>query len=522
MVQYQVFCYILLNTAVLPSLSAITSGPPPIFEKTTQLYSHIGDILKRIEFTPVIVGNNGLYTTDIVNEFIRNTSPLPVIIFNDEEVKAISKLIERPKFIFVFVDFVDIIEDRLQNSDTYTFLNVRAFMFFTVCFPVNDILWVERILKLIWKNNILNFILVYYHESLELVSYNPFEEEIINLTNTNGSDAKKDIFINRLHNMNGYQLRVGFFADPPRIVEINKEFYGMDYMILKGFIRRLNATMKLIVPSENTVNERYYKQYTDILSENSDFGFVGCFTIVEAPTDVTTSYPRKMDDLVVLVPCASAVPQFYYIFMVFGKAVWLLTIGSFFLTLLYNVLVLRCLLNECENYLELLLEAYNMLKFGTSNHGFASLKLLPLFWIFICAILDSLFCSLLTSGLITPKFGQNMETLDELKANNVTITIHEFGAKAVKGQYPLNLIKLATVDEIMEKLIRQNTDSAYAVQMSIAELITAKVFKEDGRSVYHIMKEHLVPGYLVYLFPINSPYVDEANKYLTVLFLLRI
>lgn len=518
MKQYQALLlfYFFINCTALTSLSTKMSVTPAIFKKGTQLYVSICKALKQEQINPAII-RVGFHSAEVVNEFVRDLSPIPAIIFDDKKVKAVSEHINKSNHIFVFSDYVDAIERLLQSFDTHTIWNVKAFTYFTVCLPVNDTLWVERIVKLVWKNNILNFILVYYYERLELITYNPFENKIINLTSVNAKQAKKYILTNKLHNMYGYQLRVGFLADPPRIVEKNGVFYGADYITLKGFIHRLNATMKLIISSEPKLSDRYWKHYGNIVSGNADFGFVGFLAVTDAPNDVSTSYPTRMDDLVVLVPSAEAIPQFYYIFMVFGKTVWLLILGSFFTTLFYNVIALGCLLNQYKNYLELLLDACNNLVFGTPNHGLASLKIVSLFWILTCAIFDTLFRSLLTSGLITPKFGHNIEKLDELKANNVTITTNKFSTRSLKGQYPRDLVKLAAHEEIFEKLINQSTDSAYGVLMSNAELVISNVFRDDGRPVYHMLKEHLIPSYLVYLFSLNSPYLDEANKYLTVL-----
>lgn len=491
-------------------------GPSPIFKATTELFLEISNHLKEEKSTPVIISSDGFHCTDIINEFVNNISPIPVIISNNQNVKAVSKLIKKPNQIFVFADTVTEIENGLKYSDVYTFWNVRAFMHFLVCYPLTDDRhWIESTMKLIWKNNILNFVFSYYYESLEIIGYNPFLREIINFTGYS-RNPEKYLLMNKLHNMNGYQLKIVFFADPPRTVEKNGIYYGIDYMILKGFVDRLNASFKLIIPSTNETYEKFYFQYTDIVDGKSDFGFINCFVIKDIQRSVTTLYPRRMDDIVVIVPSGAVIPQFYYIFMVFGKTVWIFTITTFLFMLLYMFMVLRCFLktNRDFSYLELLLEAYNATMLTSQiiiNYKYAAIKVLILFWIFLCAVLDTLFRSLLTSNLITPKYEQNMETLEELIENNISITMNSFIFLGIKEQYPKRLIINKTDEEILSEITSGSTSSAYAIEMSIAELIASKMYK-DGRPVYYILKDHLFPGYLTYLFAINSPYVDEANK----------
>lgn len=471
--------------------------------------------MKQEGATAVIIGSNGFYCGDIVNRFVKNLSPNPITIVNARNMETLVRLLRKPKYIFVFADSVDEIKKRLKYSNTYTFLNVNAFIQFTVCYPVNNRLWLEPILKLIWEKRILNVVVAYYYERLETVTYNPFTDKITNLTSISAKKSVRHlIFDNRLHNMHGYQLRVSFFADPPRTVEENGVFYGMDYMILKGFIERLNATLKMVIPDSKSVGDRFWNHYLDILTGKSDFGFISCFALTEAPQDVATSYPRRMDDIVVLVPYATAVPQFYYVFMMFTETMWLFIVISFITVVLCKFIILKCFLNRCVNLSNLLLEVWGTL-LGipiSSVQRLAKFKAIFLLWAYSSSIFDALFQSLLTSNLITPKFQRNIETLRELEENNVEIILNDFTTQAVKGQYPNELIVKISETEMMEKLGNGDASGAYGVQMSIAEFITTLKRPNDGQPVYHMIREHLIPSYSVYLFPHNSPYLDEVNK----------
>lgn len=504
----------LLSSCIVSTHSAIMKGPPPVFKAHKQTFWFIAVLLKRDDVTPVIIGGDGLYCADIVNEFVKAMSPKPVIISNEQNVKALSRLISKPQYIFIFVDFESEIEETLKYSDTYTFWNVRAFMQFVVCHPVKHELWVEPTLKLMWKHKILNGIILYYHNrSYYVMNYDPFTGKLINLSNTNEKNARRSVFNNRLHNMHGYELRVSFFADPPRIVENNGTFYGVDYMILKGFIQRLNATLKLVIPDANSTVSKFKGHITDIVTEKSNFGFVSCFAKNDASFNVTLSYARRMDDVVVLVPHISAVPQFLYVFMVFGEGIWLFVVFSFLAVTTLRFIMFKCLVNKNTTFTSIVMETWGIM-FGahfTLKEAFISPKIIFILWISTCTVLDALFRSLLTSGLVTPKYGHNLNTLAELAANNVTIMLNHFHTATITEQYPRKLIVEKTDEEVMERIVNGDTGSAYAVQMSVAEFVGLKRSSE-GHPVFHIIKEHLIPGISVYVFPLNSPYLDEANK----------
>lgn len=506
---------LILSSATIPLSSCLIQRPSPVFQSFLQLYGYISSVVKQEEATTVIIGGDNFYCGDIMNRFARKLSPNPITIVNVQNLKAVASLLNKPKYIFIFADSVDEIEKRLNYSDTYTSLNVNALIQFAVCYPVKNRLWLESTLKLIWENNILNFILAYYYESLEVVTYDPFIDQIINLTNYHDKrSVRRNIFDNRLHNMHGYQLRVSFFADPPRTVEENGVFYGIDYMVLEGFIETLNATLKIVAPESNNIGDKYFNHYLDILAGRADFGFMSCFAQTEAPQDIAKSYPRRMDDVVVIVPYATALPQFYYVFMMFTETLWLFIVISFVTIVLCKFIIIKYYRKRCVHLSSLLLDVWGtMLGVPVAPiHGFAKIKVIFLLWAYSCSILDALFQSLLTSNLITPKFQRNMETLTELAENNINIIISNFSSQAIKGQYPSRLVVKASENKIMQELASGDASGAYGIPMSVAEFITTLKRSSDGQPVYHMIREHLIPSYSVYLFPHNSPYLNEVDR----------
>lgn len=219
-----------------------------------------------------------------------------------------------------------------------------------------------------------------------------------------------------------------------------------------------------------------------------------------------------MDGVVVLIPHARAVSQFYYMFMMFTGEVWICMSISLVVVTLCTLLILKHLLLPTD-VTKLILENWGSI-IGVPLSAYqriASLRMLLLSWVLSCFVFNVHFQSLLTSNLVTPKFERNMDTLSELEANKSVIVINFANARGIAGQYPQNLIRPWLEHKIMEKITKGDTSAAYATHSSIAELLSLKK-TEDGHPVYHIIKEILVPGFTTYMFPSNSPYLDEVNE----------
>lgn len=475
----------------------------PLAPVDVDFFRRIKDAMKQDSSTVVIFSSDG---SDTFNAVINLLHPCPVIITNGKNIAVNPHIGKTTKYIFMFVDTVEEIVEQLEHS-----WNVRAYFHFVILRSVEDHLWLKSTVDKIWRNNILHFLIIYnHHNNLKMISYNPFFDEIINLTK---SENKHKIYENKLRDMNGYPLHIGFFSDPPRIIEKNGVFYGIDAMILMGFSKKLKATVDIVKPGyAKTIDEKFMRHFFQIKRRKCDFGLVSCFTIKLDQLDVISSYPRRMDGIVVLIPHSAAIPQFYYMFMVFDEPVWVFIVISFIAVAFCKFVRLKCL-NIPIDISKLLLQNWGTI-FGVSLAIFQrniSLRFLFVLWASQCFTLNIHFQSLLTSNLVTPKFESNLNTLDELKSNNSIILINRANGIGINGQYPLNFIHTLSEHKIMQLITSGDTSSAYAIQSSVAELVSLKK-SEDGYPVYHIIKELLLPGYTTYLFPSDSPYLNEINK----------
>lgn len=387
--------------------------------------------------------------------------------------------------------------------------NVRARMHFIICVPVENRSWLKPFVRSVWRKKILNFAVSYFYEIFETVDYNPFFDKINNLTSNLGR-----AFGNKLKNMNGYPLRVGFFADRPRIEQINGEFYGADVSLMRRFVERLNATLQIKQPIEQLLTEdKFLVNLNAVVQEAVDCTFISYFGISKMTT-VSSTYPRRMDDIVVLVPYAAVVPQYLYVFMMFPEEVWISIVFSLTAVILCAFICLRYT-NRRVGITKLALEHWGAIlnvsiKF-TNRHVLA--RYLFLLWSYSCLTLNALFQSLLMTNLITPKYQKNFDTLRDLANSNVRIITHPFHAEMAEGLYPKHLLIERPQYKVLQRIVEGDTSAAYAVQTSIAELLTSRTTAGEHHT-YHVLEEHLIPGYNVYLFQKHSPYLDEANDYI--------
>lgn len=483
---------------------------PNSTEESINFYNYVCNAIKEKCFATIVFMEQDYCTAEMANNVIRFLSPCPVNIVNTQKIISNTQYTKWPKHIFVFINNFESFEEQLAYAKEHELWNPRAYIYFSICQPVDNTLWVNKTLKQIWQKDILHFTMSYYYKNFEVVSYNPFFDEIAYLRNYN----KQAIYQNKLRNMNGYPLHVGFFADPPRIVEKNGTFYGIDAMIMMGFGSKFNATIKISNPGyANIIDEKFIKHFLQVYRRKCDFGFVSCFIIEKSEKESTVTYPRRMDGIVVLVPHASVVPQFLHMFMVFDRLTWIFICASLIAITICEYLKLKYLSNSVD-LSKILLERWGLMLSvsGILQQKLFSNRLLLLVWIISFFILSSLFQSFFTSELITTRFEENIDTLAELKSKNMVIIINRNNARSIKEQYPQHLIRTWSEHKVLEMISKGDTSAAYAIQSSVAELISLKK-TEDGYPVYHIIKELLIPGYTSYLFPVNSPYLDAANKY---------
>ncbi|KAL3288214.1 hypothetical protein HHI36_002664 [Cryptolaemus montrouzieri] len=123
-------------------------------------------------------------------------------------------------------------------------------------------------------------------------------------------------------------------------------------------------------------------------------------------------------------------------------------------------------------------------------------------------------CALITS-LLVPKYGDQIDSIEDLHKSNLTIfTPPELGFMVdfftcTKLKKQLRNVSARYYDYLFKEKLRHQ---ALVVPYSLASMVLQDL-KEVGRvNEFRLMKEALIPGFTTYFFEKNSPFVTVINQ----------
>lgn len=459
-----------------------------------------------------VLGTCGPYTQDIASWFLIENAGCPTIIINKDYKSTYSLYTPKVKTVFCFIDTVDDVEDFLKHNMYHDFWHNLGYFQFIIGKPVDDYEWVLPTLKIIWKSYILNFVVAFsFGGKMEVISYNPFNETMLNFT---GFTLDENVlFKDKTKNFYGYTLKVGMFDDFPRNVYKSGSFYGKDVRLLRQFISKVNATLKYIVVKADSVNQ-FKILHENIYSGKADFTFI-CHFQLATMHEGKFSYPRQMDDVVVIVESPREVPQYLNMVHTFDVPIWIY-LGFTFAFTVFVLYMFKTFQKENVSIDKSFLDVL-VLSVSTQLYSFQKskkpVKVLLLFWSIFSLVICTLFQSSLTSVLVTPLYYNGIKTLPELRENGYNVCI-PFGLYNILNvsTFPVDFIPMLR-DEIIEKIQKGDTSCSYALPLSyIAPLLDFK--QTIGKPTFEIVEEHLIPGYGVYFFHAQSPYIKAINDFI--------
>lgn len=107
----------------------------------------------------------------------------------------------------------------------------------------------RKMFQQFWDRDILNVVIVFYYNEVKLYTYTPFtisgSIELLDMTQRRWT---KDLFYNKLNNIDGYQLKVSMYSDEVRAIPYNRSDGEIGYWGVDGLIA-------------NVVRERYEKYF---------------------------------------------------------------------------------------------------------------------------------------------------------------------------------------------------------------------------------------------------------------------
>lgn len=406
--------------------------------------------------------------------------------------------------IFVFLEVEEIVEFLNQMDNCYLWSS-RSNIFFIINNLVKNVNIIEDATKTIWSKNILNFVLVFVDRKVNIFSYNGFSNKILNFTK-----STTDLFPNKLLDINGYTIKVGMFEDVPRNMKnVLGQWYGPDYDLLEAITFMLNATLQIV---ESSQDEHYDGLYSNVLNKTVDFSFIPSYRF-DTLKQIDFSYPRKLENLVILVPKAEEIPHEKYLFMIFDYKIWITIVVT--LLLISSVLktIQQIIKRRSRSYFYYLVESWRSF-IGTGGiprfiQRETPVKFVLTIWMLVSVIISASFQCSFTSTFTKARYFKEINTLNDLKDKGIQI----FCADYYKD-YLLKVDSYGVAEQLVfvsdKKMFEfregKNAGKVFFVEVFSRAVIVAKLYG------YHIVKEPLATGYTVNYFQKNSPYLDEVHR----------
>ncbi|RZC42011.1 Lig chan domain containing protein [Asbolus verrucosus] len=270
----------------------------------------------------------------------------------------------------------------------------------------------------------------------------------------------------------------------------------------------MNGTLKII---ESPSDKHYFGLQENILNEKIEFSFIPYYH-VHILSGIEFSYPRKLENLVVLVPKAGQIPKEEYLFLTFDYMIWIvisivLVLIAFFLKFAHMVLKKRrkslkyWILHSWECFIGI---------GGTAkfNKIESSGRFLLTVWMLTSIIIGAAFQCAFTSTLTQPKYFEDINTLADLRKSGIEILCADYFRDYILNVENYGLRKQLIFVEIdtMIKIRKGRIRNISFMEVYSRAVILAKLYG------YHLVKEPIATGYSVYFFQYHSPFADEIHR----------
>lgn len=449
---------------------------------------------------------------NLIDWFLKHNIHNPVIIGNNGHNFTPHSFNVRK--MYVFIDDITKINSTLYNIDTYNIFASNGQYFFILCEIFNEA-WIHQISEMIWQHSLINFVFIYYINQLNVIGYNPFNKTILNFTETYSDE---NLFPDKFLDLYGYELRVSISEDVPRNFYENEKFYGLDGNLFTLIIEDWNATVKF------TYHINLKDAVEDLDEKRTDFCFVGVIAVNNILLYDYT-YPPYMDDLIILVPKLGLIPNYLHILLIFNDSSWVIMLFAFLSLVFITYLIKRKQMNTHYTIGNSGMEIMSIIlsiPLPTYLKNITAIKLLFLACFMSAVIISSLLQSKLITTYIQPKQYQEIETLQELELTKLPIYMSTYYRDYLEENRVMkSTVVNVTKPEVINYVRNGYTNGSFALLYSYAWSIMygtrASIKRQEQltlRKTYTILKEHLIPGDKIYLFPKRSPYVQNVNKIL--------
>lgn len=488
------------------------------FQNFVNEYKVDQDVQNHYPFCGFVRMVQSMKTRDIMDIFLRqNICPLVTINSKEKRQSIYNTTYSKTSGLFVFLDNYDQLTTTLDTLLKFRFWDNSLPTYFILAEKTNNTSFLNDTLNFIWSKNVLQFVIIFVYQKLEIFSYDPFKrsnnDRIINFTMYD--DYRTHLFPNRVKNFYGAPFRILFFQHPPSIRRGREDWIGRDYIFSKNIAKQLNATLEIV----SLIGNYEFFHGVDFLRNNScDMIGISYFEM-NLFSDLDKTYPHRHEELVLLVPAASKIPEYLYIFFIFSVLLWISLFASIFIVALLTIVLSRSSIAKKNNLNKTttLIEAWGGFLQKTIHkleNKTRSEKIILIFWLSACLIITTAFQCQLTTIFINPKYYSDMDTIKEVRESGLPLyTIRPYSDHVPK-EYNLHsqIHFVELVNDIQEKIFNLQTTDGFILKKNDAIQYCEETKLQAGRNVFHIVKEPLVPGYACYVLQKHSPYLKEINK----------
>lgn len=467
----------------------------------SELKSRLNDIWRcKNDKQAVILGDSSNDMEEVMDWFLTKTNS--AYVANREGVKTVCDSIAT-EFVSIFI-FASSREQALEYIYLVNISYVHNALFFIVHWTSQSekANGGENLLESIWHAfNFLNCFLITCDNSTQVTTYNPFFKKTVVFVEK--QIEKCEIFIDKLKDLNGYNLKIALFLDPPRTIMHNGRFDGRNVRFMNLVLEVMNATAEIVIPKKK--NGSYFSAANVAAAARTiDVSFMEHFTTRVVGKNQSFSYPLNMDDFIVVVRKGSTIVNYFNVYEIFDFYTWMCLVSCLLL-----ITGFRKISERRSDVCICFMHVWSALTANSLDSMFRTSKMVKLVftvWVMSCLVINIIFASLLASKIIKPKIRRNIDKIEELRALNPKILISHKFIDVIPKEYGISK-NLVAANHLERQEALQNIDdnTAVVVANTVLEVIR-------DRSNLHVLKEHLLPGFSMYRFQSKSPYKLKINK----------
>lgn len=394
--------------------------------------------------------------------------------------------------------------------------------------PANNEL--ERVFAEIWDKQVLNALIVYWNETLQVVTFRPFPELSLDFIQGSQLHNHSRLFYDKARNLYGQPLKIIAFYDDSRARFDRRNTNDLsalertDGLLGRLIIEKMNASLELSEPADGMEIGELFPNKTAtgclaaLMSGKYDMGLnVRFYRLNHFEGNVEATYAIGRDDICFLVPRKGKAPDFANIFRPFRKYTWI----SIFVSLpcyvfVFYLLVVRHNRLRSFQYFILQFYAYMLQQSASFIPRSNRQRILIIFWIWGVFLLSSMYQGKMSGSLIVPKDQPDIQNIEQLANSNLKIMsfsrynrqiIEFFSDLKYKGVYKPLFRKLinGSIDDFYNMIGQFNPSYAFANKYHI-NVHLRRNYTQDSAIFFHQVQQCAVPFLGVYGIRYGTPY----------------